>query len=74
VAQTVDWLPSPEGSLAFRRLAADGSSVVCVVACSDAAVPLPAYDEVLVASTDLEQGADGETRLPGNSAVWLQVR
>ena len=74
VAQTVDWLPSPEGSLTFRRLAADGSSVVCVVACTDAAVPLPAYDEVLVASTDLEHGPDGETWLPGDAAVWLHLR
>jgi alpha-glucosidase len=74
VAQTVDWLPSPEGSLTFRRLAADGSSVVCVVACTEAAVPLPAYDEVLVASTDLEHGPDGETRLPGDAAVWLHLR
>ena len=74
VAQTVDWLPSPEGSLSFRRLAADGSSVVCVVACTDAAVPLPAYDEVLVASTDLEHGPDGEALLPGDAAVWLRVR
>jgi len=74
VTQTVDWLPSPEGSLAFRRLAADGSSVVCLVACGDAAVPLPAYDEVLVATTDLEQGPDGETRLPGNAAAWLRQR
>ena len=74
VAQTVDWLPSPEGSLSFRRLAADGSSVVCVVACTDAAVPLPAYDEVLVASADLERGPDGAALLPGDAAVWLQVR
>ena len=65
VAQTVDWLPSPEGSLSFRRLAADGSSVVCVVACTDAAVPLPAYDEVLVASTDLEHGPDGAAAAAG---------
>jgi alpha-glucosidase len=74
VAQTVDWLPSSVGSLSFRRLAADGSSVVCVVACTDATVPLPAYDEVLVASADLEHGPDGEALLPGDAAVWLQVR
>ena len=66
--------PRPTGSLSFRRLAADGSSVVCVVACTDAAVPLPAYDEVLVASTDLEHGPDGGALLPGDAAVWLQVR
>jgi hypothetical protein len=29
---------------------------------------------VLVASTDLEHGPDGETRLPGDAAVWLRVR
>jgi len=45
-----------------------------VVACTDAAVPLPAYDEVLVASTDLEHGPEGEMLLPGDAAVWLQVR
>jgi len=29
---------------------------------------------VLVASTDLEHGPDGETRLPGDAAVWLHLR
>jgi alpha-glucosidase len=74
VEHAVDWLASPEGSLAFRRRTGDGSWVVCVVACTSAAVPLPAYDEVLVASDDLATGPDGETLLPGDTAVWLRLR
>jgi alpha-glucosidase len=70
---TIDWLPSPDGSLAFRRDARDGSSVVCVVACTADAVPLPAYGEVLVSSAQLRRDDDGATRLPGESAVWLRV-
>ena len=70
---TQDWLPSPAGSLAFRRRATDGTWIVCVVACSAAEVPLPAYDEVLVSSEPLTAGLDGPARLPGDSAVWLRV-
>jgi alpha-glucosidase len=73
VETAVDWLASPAGSLAFRRRATDGTGVVCVVACTAAEVPLPAYDEVLVSSAPLTAGLDGPARLPGDSAVWLRV-
>jgi alpha-glucosidase len=73
VETDVDWLPSPAGSLAFRRRATDGTWVVCVVACTGAEVPLPAYDEVLVSSQPLTAGLDGPALLPGDSAVWLRV-
>ena len=69
----VDWLPSPEGSLAFRVPAVDGSTVLCVVAVSAAPVPLPSHDEVLVSSTALATADDGSRVLPGNAAVWLRV-
>ncbi|HEX4698049.1 MAG TPA: alpha-amylase family glycosyl hydrolase [Actinomycetes bacterium] len=69
----VGWLPSPAGSLAFRRRATDGTGVVCVVACTPAEVPLPAYEEVLVSSAPLTASLDGPARLPGDSAVWLRV-
>ena len=66
VGQTVDWLArSPDGVARLRRLAADGSSVVCVVACTDAAVPLPAYDEVLVASDRPGARPDGAAAAAG---------
>ena len=70
----LDWLPSPDGSLAFRRHAADGTVVVCVVACTTEAVPLPPYDEVLVASEPLSTDDQGRSLLPGDAAVWLRVR
>jgi alpha-glucosidase len=73
VESDIDWLPSTPGSLAFRRRATDGTWVVCVVACTAAEVPLPAYDEVLVSSAPLTAGLDGPARLPGDSAVWLRV-
>jgi alpha-glucosidase len=69
----IGWLPSPAGSLAFRRQATDGTGIVCVVACTADEVPLPAYDEVLVSSTPLTAGLDGPALLPGDSAVWLRV-
>ncbi len=69
----VDWLPAPEGSLAFRAAGLDGSTVVCVVALSSQEVPLPPYDEVLVSSAPLGAGPDGGAVLPGDSAVWLRV-
>jgi alpha-glucosidase len=70
VEADIDWLPSAEGSLAFRRRMLDGSSAVCVVACTGTAVALPAYDEVLVSSVPLEAGA---AELPGDAAAWLRV-
>jgi alpha-glucosidase len=73
VETDVDWLPTPAGSLAFRRRATDGTWVVCVVACTAAEVPLPTYDEVLVSSEPLTAGLDGPAQLPGDSAVWLRV-
>jgi alpha-glucosidase len=72
-ATPVDWLPSPEGSLSFRRTTVDGASVVCVVALTSAPVPLPAYDEVLVSTGGLAaDDADGPV-LPGDAAVWLRI-
>ena len=76
VETEVAWLPAPDGALAFRRTATDGSAVVCVVACTSAEVPLPAYDEVLVSSAPLVAGPDGPegpAAVPGDSAVWLRV-
>ena len=62
-------------NFAFVRAPWDAAELRATIdKCLDAAVPLPAYDEVLVASTDLEHGPDGETRLPGDAAVWLHLR
>ena len=73
VETEVDWLPSPAGSLAFRRRATDGSTLVCVVACSSEDVQLPPYDEVLVSSEPIGTDARGRSVLPGESAAWLRV-
>ncbi|MEO7980568.1 MAG: glycoside hydrolase family 13 protein [Sporichthyaceae bacterium] len=71
--EPLDWLPSPAGSLAFRRRALDGTAVVCVVALTTDPVPLPAHDEVLVATSPSETDGDGRPVLPGDAAVWLRV-
>jgi alpha-glucosidase len=59
--EALEWLPAPEGCLAFRRPA----GLVCLVNLSTVAVALP-EGQVLLASEDV---ADG--RLPTDAAVWL---
>ena len=60
--ESLDWLPAPDGCLAFRR----PGGLVCLVNLSGAAVPLP-EGEVLLASADTADGA-----LPADAAVWLR--
>jgi alpha-glucosidase len=67
--EDMEWLESPRGTLAFRRGATDGASVVCVVNFGPQAVPLPAHDELLTASAPVEAG-----ELPMDVAVWLRSR
>ncbi len=62
-APELDWLPAPEGCLAFRR----PGGLVCLVNLSGAPVPLP-EGHVLLASADTSGG-----RLPDDAAVWLQA-
>ena len=69
LAEGMEWLESPAGSLAFRRQAADGPAVVCVVNLGAEAVPLPAHDEILLSSGPVLDG-----RLPTDTAAWLRVR
>jgi alpha-glucosidase len=57
-----DWLPGPDGCLAFRR----PGGLVCLVNLSGSALPLP-EGRVLLASADLGDGV-----LPDDTAVWLQ--
>ncbi len=63
------WLDSPPDALVFEREDA-GSRLVCAVNLGADAVPLPAYDEVLLASGPLAE--DGS--LPTDTAVWLRPR
>ncbi|MFG2646594.1 glycoside hydrolase family 13 protein [Streptomyces sp. NPDC048436] len=64
----VEWLPAPEGVLAFRRTTPRGS-VVCTVNLTADAVTIPTPGTVLLASAGLgESGA--ETSLPADSTVW----
>jgi alpha-glucosidase len=61
------WLDGPQDALFFER--ADGESrLVCAVNLGSDPVPLPSYDEVLLASGPLDR--DG--RLPSDTAVWLR--
>jgi alpha-glucosidase len=57
----LQWLPAPEGCLAFRR----PGGLVCLVNLSGAPVPLP-EGRVLLASAPVDGGA-----VPGDAAVWL---
>jgi alpha-glucosidase len=60
---SLDWLPAPDGCLAFRR----SGGLVCLLNLSGAAVPLP-EGRVLLASADVGDGS-----LPDDAAVWLKA-
>ena len=57
----LEWLPAPEGVLAFRR----PGGLVCLVNLSAGPVPLP-EGRVLLASEPVDGGL-----LPVDAAVWL---
>nr|WP_255419359.1 alpha-amylase family glycosyl hydrolase [Geodermatophilus sp. LHW52908] len=59
---SLEWLPAPEGCLAFRR----PGGLVCLVNLSGAPVPVP-EGEVLLASADVSAGEVGP-----DVAVWLR--
>jgi alpha-glucosidase len=59
----LDWVPAPDGCLAFRR----SGGLVCLLNLSGAPVPLP-EGRVLLASADTGDGA-----LPSDAAVWLRA-
>ena len=61
--ESLEWLPAPDGCLAFRR----PGGLVCLLNLSGAAVPLP-EGAVLLASEDVTGGA-----LPADAAVWLRA-
>jgi alpha-glucosidase len=61
--ESLEWLPAPEGSLAFRR----PGGLVCLLNLSPEAVPLP-EGRVLLASDDVAGGV-----LPSDTAVWLHA-
>jgi alpha-glucosidase len=58
------WLEAPDGVLAFRR----AGRFACVANLSPAPVPLPAHEEVLLASAPLEDGC-----LPTDATAWIRV-
>jgi len=59
---SLEWLPSPEGTLVFRR----EPGFVCAVNLGDEPVTLPEYGELLCAS-----GSLSGTTLPGDTAAWF---
>jgi alpha-glucosidase len=61
--RSLEWLPAPEGCLAFRR----PGGLVCLLNTSGAPVPLP-EGRVLLASAGV-----GDGRLPDDAAVWLSA-
>jgi alpha-glucosidase len=61
-AVELEWLPSPDDCLAFRR----PGGLVCLLNLSGAPVPLP-EGRVLLASADTADGT-----VPVDAAVWLE--
>ncbi|MGW0708019.1 glycoside hydrolase family 13 protein [Streptomyces sp. NPDC002643] len=61
---SVEWLKSPEGVLAFRR-----GDFVCVVNTTTESVRIPAYGDVLITNGEVTVAAD-EAKLPGDTTVW----
>lgn len=71
---TLDWLPGPEGTLAFRRPGPPGQAgVACVVNLRSGPVPLaaaiPAGAELLLSSGPLGT----ENHLPPDTAAWYRL-
>ena len=62
-AAELEWLPAPDGCLAFRR----PGGLVCLLNLSGAPVPLP-EGRILLASAGTAGGS-----LPDDAAVWLQA-
>ncbi|MEV6405098.1 glycoside hydrolase family 13 protein [Streptomyces bobili] len=61
----LEWLPAPDGVLAFRR----APGLVCVVNLAGRPAALPDHDAVLLTSGPL----DPDGGLPTDTAVWLRV-
>lgn len=64
-----EWLPSPEGTLLFRR----GDGIHCAVNLSAQAMPLPAESDVLLASEPVQAALSVEAMLPRDAAAWFRV-
>ncbi|WP_093774968.1 glycoside hydrolase family 13 protein [Streptomyces sp. yr375] len=68
---TLDWLPSPTGVLAFRR-----GAFTCVTNTTPEPTTTPTYGRVLLTSGETVDSAEpaepdaGETSLPGDTTVW----
>ncbi|MFE0348331.1 glycoside hydrolase family 13 protein [Streptomyces griseoluteus] len=60
----VEWLPAPEGVLAFRR-----GEFTCVANTTGEPVTVPAYGRVLLASGEISESAAG-TEVPADTTVW----
>ncbi|TMR28508.1 glycoside hydrolase family 13 protein [Nonomuraea zeae] len=70
LAQTLTWLEAGAGVLVFARPAGEAGAAggfVCVVNFTAQAVPLPAHEEVLLASAPVVDGL-----LPAEAAAWLR--
>lgn len=71
--EDLSWLDAPEGVLAFRRTAPDGSRVVVTAHTGTAPVSLPAYGTPLLSSApggDLPAVEGGRFVLPADTTVW----
>jgi alpha-glucosidase len=62
-----EWIDLGADALAFRR----GDGFICVTNFADQALELPP-GELILASTELEDAADGIRKLPTDSTAWLR--
>ncbi|WP_448317570.1 glycoside hydrolase family 13 protein [Streptomyces sp. CO7] len=63
--EAVEWLPAPEGVLAFRR-----GAFVCVANTTGEAVPFAAPGRLLTASGEVTV-TDGEALVPADTTAWF---
>ncbi|MFF2651905.1 glycoside hydrolase family 13 protein [Streptomyces sp. NPDC058045] len=71
--ESVQWLDTPEGVLAYRRVSADGRTLVCAANTTGTAVRLPDCGRVLLASCPPQEVEVGEreTVIPADATVWF---
>ncbi|MET9252931.1 glycoside hydrolase family 13 protein [Streptomyces sp. NPDC003717] len=61
----VEWLPAPEGVLAFRR-----GDFICAANTGDTPVTVPSYGRLLLSSAEPPSTPGAETTLPPNTTTW----
>ncbi|WP_037569949.1 glycoside hydrolase family 13 protein [Phaeacidiphilus oryzae] len=66
----VEWLPAPEGVLAFRRTAPDGTVLTCTANTGAETVLIDAPGRLLLASAEADAPAEGAFPLARDTTAW----